>query len=1530
MTQTRASRTRTVVRSLRIAESREPSRMAGLERVVAGVAQVTIKTGFDVDYYLDQVGMDYYLTAEGEPPGVWAGSAAAGLGLAGLVDAETMRDLYHQDIAPDGTLLGTAQKGPRYAAKRTYAQVQEAIDKRVRDELGELAPHMPDRVRKIRMEERAKTRTRTPYYDATFSAEKSISLAYAGLRAAAKSARDEGREQDAEQLEARARSVEVAVMAGADTMIAHVEQRAAIVRTGHHSASSGEFRDAGGFVAAKFLQHTSRSGDPQLHVQVPILNRAQRADGADERWRALDGRPLWAERLGASAYAGLAEAQELARQGFPLVKRPDGNGFEIGGIDQKTMDAFSARSADIAAKLAERIAEYEQMFGHPPNRQALYKLRKRVTVETRAPKRKPAAGKQDDREARAREAEEELAAWVRRASDEQVQALEGLSEAIEAYAAEQPGARPGELPSDAERAEVMRAAVAEVQRQNSAWTRAKLEWELYRQLPVLPARADWGQYLADMADDILTGRAEDVNVIQIAPVPDVVDVSRLGFRKDGVSVYRPPGEARYVTAGHLDLEEWLLSTSKAAAVQRVTAEAADTALAGTGLDLDQRAAAHGLLTSERAVSVLVAPAGTGKTYTMAQFARAWAEQTGARVIGLTMAENAARVMAGEGMSEAWNIARFFARAVPVRQGDVLVVDEASQVSTADLARIINRAYRAGARVILAGDTEQLGPVEAGGMFRLIAAEGERYQLAEVRRFTEGWERKASLQLRAGDMSAWAEYGTRGRVHEGPQDRVYDRAVGWWVTDIQNGKTSLLLAASNEEAARLAGLARERQIERGMIPGGREITLSDGNPAGRGDLVRARLNAEIDADGQRLANRDVIRITGWQGQGAAREAIAQRQLDEPSGDGRQWSEEFTVPAAYLEENAELAYAGNVYVAQGRTVDTAHLVVSEGMTRDLLYVGMTRGREENLAHVVTGPPDPADWTRAERDAYMQAQIMKKAALLEAGDEEAALKFSIVPPEPEGMRERAPWEAVIAAAMERDEPLGTAIEAMRAAADFPVNTRHLYEIAEAGWWKDVVPQIDDMVRQRISWVDYQRYLNDPERPAFLQELRAHEIGGRPIPDVLDAITARPLDGLRSVAAGLHGRLGKEAAPARGKTSGWAERTPQAGPAYVRDTYTALDSRQAELGEQLAASPPQWAIEAWGKPPAEPGALLDDWKQRAAVVQSYRELAGITDPAQAIGPAPARQAGTTEAFAASVRALELPDEAALLKAMGRGELEARVREYARAEAIAPPDVRREIDFADSERKYLTEQAGLYRTAGNTPAADSADATASTLGRHVGRLRVTEAARREWEEAAAGKAEAARQARAELDRRGSARWDDARPQPAAERATQAASLVEAARQRQVQQQREAESRQRNQGGILPEAQPERETPSMDPAVWAEFKAAQTARVEAGKAARREAMTSAVPVTGAEMDRNARELDRLDPEAIAVISSIEGNLARAKAGAERLADKRARDRADVDQAGIDEPVTQAEAQAGLEAAAAADRAEADYDAGIEI
>jgi hypothetical protein len=833
-------------------------------------------------------------------------------------------------------------------------------------------------------------------------------------------------------------------------------------------------------------------------------------------------------------------------------------------------------------------------------------------------------------------------------------------------------------------------------------------------------------------------------VIRIAPVPDLVDVSSLDHRKDGTSVYRPPGQERFATAAHIDTEEWILEkASRGAVPQLVTEGRAAAALAGTDLDPQQRRAMTGMLTTDRFFACLVAAAGTGKTHVMAAFSTAWAQITGGRVICLTLSENAARVAAGEGFTEAWNIARFFASKVPVDRGDVLVVDEASQVSTQDLARICSLALQAGARVIGVGDTRQLPAVEAGGLFSLIARRHGHWKLTEVRRFTQAWERAASVRLGDGDVMALAEYAARGRIWDGPQNRIYDDAVDLYMTDVAQGKQALLLAGSNEEAARLARLARDRRIERGQIGGRREITLIDGNPAGAGDLVRARLNTSIDAAGRRLTNRDTLRLITFRGSGKDRFAVAERQ----TAPG-QWSAPFAVPVSYLEQSAELAYAGNVYTSQGMTVDTARLVVSEGMNREMLYVGMTRGREENSAHVVTGPPDPADMTRAARETFARQAIERAGDLLRQGDRAAALAVPRIPPEPDGMRDRAPWEAVLAAAMARDDPELTALEQVKVAQDVASNSQHLLTLAEAFWWKFTVPRIDQAVRERIGEREFARYLTDPERPALLQALRAHEIGGRRIEESLDAITGRTLDGARSIAAVLHGRLDKEPAPARGQTRTWAERAPRDAPDQALEAARRLDARQAELGRQLAQQPPEWALRAWGVPPARAGALREDWERRAAIVESYREAAGITDPTQAIGPVPSGQAQLREAFHASVVALELPGDQALLRAMGRGQLEAQVSTYERAAALAPRDVSAELTAADRLYKDGMARAQAAREAGRNAEADTAEILAEETAGELAVLRVADAARREWAEAHASEAAEAQAAEGELRRR--------------------------------------------------------------------------------------------------------------------------------------------------------------------------------------
>jgi hypothetical protein len=66
----------------------------------------------------------------------------------------------------------------------------------------------------------------------------------------------------------------------------------------------------------------------------------------------------------------------------------------------------------------------------------------------------------------------------------------------------------------------------------------------------------------------------------------------------------------------------------------------------------------------------------------------------------------------------------------------------------------------------------------------------------------------------------------------------------------------------------------------------------------------------------------------------------------------------LPADYVAELVELGYAITAHRAQSATVDTAHVITGPGMTREHLYVAMTRGRDANHAYVPLDRHDDID--------------------------------------------------------------------------------------------------------------------------------------------------------------------------------------------------------------------------------------------------------------------------------------------------------------------------------------------------------------------------------------------------------------------------------------------------------------------------------------------------------------------------------------------------------------------------------------------
>jgi len=1271
---------------------------------------VTLHRGHDVAYFTSGQGcggcagaMSYY-TAAGEPPGEWAGKGAAALGLSGRVDPGVIGRLYQHNIGPGGALL-VKRRQPKAAEEREAAVVAAYLAAHPYASATELA--------EVRAAERGKDPHQVPYFDLTVSAVKSVSVLHASYRVAARQARDRGDDERAAALDERAGELEDALMEAAREALGWLDRHAAYTRTGHHSARTGEWRDGDGLVASLFLHHLSRDGDPQLHVHVAIWNRVQRGDGADDKWRTLDSRTLHNQRLAVAPVTDRALEARLSALGYVMVPRPDGNGAEVGGVSQDVMDLFSARAVAVTGELDKLSAQYEANHGKPPSRHTLWLLHQQAGQNTRRTKseaRRTIAGRTGVSEPT--EAQR-LAAWEAQTVHREMQALSAMHEQVARFAAAHAAGAPAVL-DDAAKRTAARIAVAEVQRQHAVWSMAQLRFEVHRALPVLGPGADGEALVGEVARLAVSGRA-GAEIVQIT-APDLADVSGLGVRaSDGGSIYRPPHQERYCTLAHLDTEQHILAATKTTVPHLVGTEQAQAAVQQTGLDAGQREAVVLMLTATTAATVLIAPAGAGKTHTMAEFARLWTAHTGRRVIGLTTSTNAARVLAHEGLAESYNIAAFLGktegsdelrRPVPLHHNDVLVLDEASQLNTADLAMITEAARQAGARVIVTGDTAQLGAVEAGGMLRLLAREVPTAELDEVRRFDAAWEREASIRLRGGDLAAIAVYDRHGRIRGADQEAAYDRAASMWLADHLCGKDVLLLAGSNAEAAELSRRAQARLAKLGTV-GPRQFALADGNQAGIGDLVRARLNTEIDAGGRALTNRDTLKVTGFRGP----DAQVVRQCPDGS-----WTGPFLVPRSYLARSAELAYAGNVHVAQGRTVDTAHLLVTGTLSRQALYVGMTRGRRANAAHVVTG--------------------------------------HTAPPGHQPHQQATP-ESVLRDVLQRDAEDLSATDHIRHAQDWAGGTGHLLTLWSAATRTSLYPDIDRQVKARLTETEGWRYEREHSRPVLQRTLRGAQLAGHDVGEIINRITADPLDRARSVSSVLHGRLQRLQMPARTDAAPWAQRTPQAAPALAHQLAAELDQRRRELGERALKNPEPWLTRHLGAPPGPEvsPALREDYAQRAGTAAAYREARGITDPRQAVSFDPHHEPELEAMRQDAVRALEIADELAEIRAMSRGELETRVFEGDRAQAAAPPDVSTQLRLTAKAEADAWQQSADALAEHDYTQAENARTLATAMAGEKMRLEGANDRYELWSAGTAATRQSAGQAKAELARR--------RPEPA-------------------------------------------------------------------------------------------------------------------------------------------------------------------------
>src|SRR5258707_12390767 len=179
-------------------------------------------------------------------------------------------------------------------------------------------------------------------------------------------------DREAEKLwRAREARVQEILQEANHAALVHMEEWAGFVRT-----YAGASRQVGNVQTARWerarvvvttwLQGTNRDGEPHDHSHNVMARMA--LTESDGKWRAVDPMAL-REQLG--AMAGIVESRvrsALSREfGVRRTPRADGRGYEIEGIPQSVLDAYSTRTQKVTQKAAQLAREWEAKYGRQPN-----------------------------------------------------------------------------------------------------------------------------------------------------------------------------------------------------------------------------------------------------------------------------------------------------------------------------------------------------------------------------------------------------------------------------------------------------------------------------------------------------------------------------------------------------------------------------------------------------------------------------------------------------------------------------------------------------------------------------------------------------------------------------------------------------------------------------------------------------------------------------------------------------------------------------------------------------------------------------------------------------------------------------------------------------------------------------------------------------------------------------------------------------------------------------------------------------------
>ncbi|MFV8671537.1 MobF family relaxase [Ralstonia pseudosolanacearum] len=516
----------------------------------------------------------------------------------------------------------------------------------------------------------------------------------------------------------------------------------------------------GNMVIGKFRHEMSRAKDPQLHTHSVVLNMTRRSDGA---WRALSNEDIFRVQHEVDAIYKAELAKGLQELGYSIRLVDDKGNFELAHISRDQIEAFSARS---------RVIE-EALANEGKTRATATTLEKQVIALATRPRKD-----ESDREIVKQY-------WVEKSRDLGIDygphsQLDGRSydasggrERRAQETGDSIGGRGGSRADAGDRDRVAATSLPTGLTPAQAVVQYAINHLTEREAVVretaLTATALRRAVGLAGPDDV---RAEIKRLVGQGALIEAVPAYRMADRKDGPALSSAgwksylqelkgwsgkqaqqyvnnaikqgslvPAEKRYTTQKALAREKAILAierTGRGAVAPILTAAAVKTALESSPLNAGQRSAVETIVATSNRFVGIQGDAGTGKTYTVNQavalIKQASAVSEGYRTVALAPYGNQVKALKNEGL-EAHTLASFLrTKDKPIDGKTIIVLDESGVVGARQMEQLMRTVEKAGARMVMIGDTKQTEAIEAGKPFAQLQHDGmQTARISEIQR-----------------------------------------------------------------------------------------------------------------------------------------------------------------------------------------------------------------------------------------------------------------------------------------------------------------------------------------------------------------------------------------------------------------------------------------------------------------------------------------------------------------------------------------------------------------------------------------------------------------------------------------------------------------------------------------------------------------------------------------------------------------------------------------------------------------------------